>query len=86
MPQDLKQSDNWAKAIREHLVNCSKLPKGDGWLTAKQIRQKFNLTENSFSKLTKNLKKTGSLEIFRGSQSRKEGDVPTNQTWYRIKN
>jgi predicted HTH transcriptional regulator len=86
MPQDSKQSDVWAKAIREHLCNRSRLPKGDGWITAKQIRQKFNITENAFSKLLKNLKKNGSIEIFHGSQSKEEGGVPTNQTWYRIKN
>ena len=70
----------WAESF-EAAISRPKLPQGAGWLTLKQIREKYRLGEKRTYKLLKSLISKGLMQMFVGYIKRNNKQI--RQIWYR---
>jgi hypothetical protein len=75
---------NWIKALEEAQQNESSEPRGDGWMTAKEIFKKYGLGIVRGHRYIKALYEDGKLEQHNGAYTREDGKK-IRCVWYRPK-
>jgi hypothetical protein len=64
------------------VASKERLPPGEGWITAAQLREKIKLGSRRFYAMLLHLRKTGAIEVFKGQVLR---NGKCNQmVWYRL--
>lgn len=75
---------NWAKNLEELSKSKSNTPKGNGWFTAIEFREKCKVGHCKAYDLIRTGLRTKKIEMFRGSRYNKEQQQNTRAVWYRF--
>lgn len=74
---------NWIKSLRNAQVIKANKPKGEGWLTMRELIGKLPFGDNKTRQVVRQAVKEGKCKIFIGTQENTCG-ILCRQVWYNM--
>jgi hypothetical protein len=78
-----KTNNSWAALLQSEIVKKCKMPKGDGWRTAAELKAEWDIGFTRVYNILSKQIKEGKVERFDGNII--NNDRLASRTWYRIK-